>query len=117
MADFASNNLFNKVAKKFIRKIEDFVCEHCGKKTKGNGYTNHCPHCLYSRHVDNYPGDRENPCGGLMEPVGLELEKHVYHIVHQCQTCNARARCKSSPEDNIDALTALSESLAKKLLF
>jgi len=102
---------------KFTRTIEDFVCEHCKTKTKGNGYTNHCPNCLWSRHVDNYPGDRANPCGGLMEPVNLELEKGIYHITHLCQTCGIHARCKSSPEDNIYALTKLSESLAKKLMF
>jgi transcription elongation factor Elf1 len=103
--------------KKFIRTIEDFTCEHCGKKTKGNGYTNHCPQCLWSKHVDFYPGDRENPCGGIMEPVGLELKKDQFHIVHKCQICGAVARCKSSPADNVDALTKLSESIAKKTLF
>ena len=25
---------------------------------KGNGYTNHCPKCLWSKHVDINPGDR-----------------------------------------------------------
>jgi hypothetical protein len=67
--------------------------------------------------VDFYPGDRENPCGGLMEPVGLELEKGVYHLTHQCTVCGERARCKTSPEDSVDALAALSETLAKKALF
>lgn len=53
-----------------------FVCENCGCKvrplTKG-GYRNHCPHCLYSKHVDINPGDRASECGGLMEPVGVFL--------------------------------------------
>lgn len=102
---------------KFKRVIEDFVCGNCGKKTKGNGYTNHCPKCLWSKHVDNYPGDRENPCGGMMQPVGLELIKGVYHIIHECQSCGIKARCTSSPEDNIEALTQLSEAIAKKTLF
>ena len=102
---------------KFKRTIEDFVCGHCGTKVKGNGYTNHCPKCLWSKHVDNYPGDRDNPCGGLMEPVGLELTKGVYTILHKCQTCGANAKCKSSPEDDINALTSLSETLAKRAMF
>ena len=105
------------MTRKFIKKIEDFVCGHCKTKTKGNGYTNHCSKCLWSKHVDNYPGDRENPCGGMMEPVGLELEKNIYHIIHKCQLCGITARCKSSPQDDINALTSLSETLAKKVLF
>jgi hypothetical protein len=103
--------------KKFIRKIEDFVCGHCGAKVKGNGYTNHCPKCLWSRHVDNYPGDRANPCGGLMEPVWLELKNGKYHIKHKCTKCNAEARCTASDKDDISALAALSETLAKKSMF
>jgi len=103
--------------KKFKRTIEDFVCGHCGTKVKGNGYTNHCPKCLWSKHVDDYPGDRANPCGGLMEPVGLELRKGVYYIVHQCQNCGTEAKCKQSEQDDINAFTSLSESLAKKVLF
>jgi hypothetical protein len=105
------------MVKKFIRTIENFICGHCKAKVKGNGYTNHCPKCLWSRHVDNYPGDRENPCGGMMEPVALEIKKGVYHITHLCLSCKTEARCKSSPEDDINALTALSETLAKKALF
>ncbi|MEK7061411.1 MAG: RNHCP domain-containing protein, partial [Patescibacteria group bacterium] len=43
----------------FVKKIEDFVCKVCGTKVKGTGYTNHCPNCLYSLHVDEeVPGDR-----------------------------------------------------------
>ena len=105
------------MTKKFQRTIEDFICGHCSQKTKGNGYTNHCSNCLWSKHVDNYPGDRENPCGGMMEPVGVEFQKGTYHILHTCQKCGAHARCKSLPEDNVEALGQLSESLAKNLMF
>ena len=103
--------------KKFTRTIENFVCGHCGTKVKGNGYTNHCPNCLWSKHVDNYPGDRSNACGGLMEPVNLELQKGIYHITHRCQSCGAIARCKTAPEDSIKALAELAEAIAKKMFF
>ena len=102
---------------KFKRTKENFTCAHCGAKVKGNGYTNHCPKCLWSRHVDVNPGDRSNGCDGMMEPVGLELEKSAYRIKHRCQTCGLVTRCKSAPEDDIKALMALSETLAKKALF
>ena len=64
----------------FIRKTEDFVCENCGQEVKGNGYTNHCPRCLYSKHVDINPGDRASDCGGLMKPVAVEL-RHGERII------------------------------------
>ena len=62
----------------FIRKTEDFICENCGAVVVGNGYTNHCPACLYSKHVDRSPGDRAADCGGLMEPVAVALKRGDY---------------------------------------
>ena len=56
------------MVKRFSRLIEDFICEHCNNPVKGNGYTNHCPYCLYSKHVDEDPGDRAATCHGIMEP-------------------------------------------------
>lgn len=45
--------------KHFTKTVEDFICAHCGTHVRGNGYTNHCPECLWSKHVDNNPGDRD----------------------------------------------------------
>ena len=59
-------------ARSFQRRIENFVCEHCGEKVIGDGYTNHCPKCLWSKHVDVNPGDRMAHCGGMMKPEALE---------------------------------------------
>ncbi|MFN2146641.1 MAG: RNHCP domain-containing protein, partial [Anaerolineales bacterium] len=36
---------------KFQRRIEYFICEHCGAEVSGVGFTNHCPVCLWSKHV------------------------------------------------------------------
>ena len=58
--------------KKFQKHTEDFTCEHCGAFLQGNGYTNHCSRCLWSKHVDNSPGDRANSCRGLMKPIAVE---------------------------------------------
>jgi len=60
--------------KRFQKRIEDFVCERCGAFVKGTGYTDHCPECLWSKHVDVNPGDREAECGGLMEHVDTDFE-------------------------------------------
>ena len=88
----------------FIRKNEDFVCENCGREVKGNGYTNHCPYCLYSKHVDIYPGDRAAKCGGLMKPIAVELRKGKRVIIHECVKCGYQKANKSAPEDDFDVL-------------
>lgn len=95
--------------KKFTRTIEDFECEKCGYKVKGNGYTNHCPRCLWSKHVDINPGDRLAVlCGGLMEPVGIIAKGGRYMIFHQCVKCGKRMPNKASVIDNADTIAMLS---------
>jgi hypothetical protein len=71
----------------FIRKIEDFTCGKCGAMVTGNGYTNHCPKCLWSRHVDKHPGDRAAACQGLMEPIRVSEEGGRRRILHRCLVC------------------------------
>jgi len=71
--------------KHFIKVKENFTCDHCQTKTTGTGYTNHCPTCLYSKHVDQKtPGDRLSTCKSLMKPIGLEKKSDKYNIYHQC---------------------------------
>ncbi|GAP40373.1 RNHCP domain-containing protein [Flexilinea flocculi] len=88
----------------FIRKKEDFICENCGKSVKGNGYTNHCPFCLYSKHVDIHPGDRSADCGGLMKPIRIEIHKGEKIIYHQCLKCGYVKANKSAPDDDFDRI-------------
>ena len=94
--------------KNFIRVAEDFVCENCGQRVRGSGYTNHCPKCLYSLHVDDrVPGDRASDCGGLMEPVALDQRRGKYVITHRCRVCGKLMRNAAAPEDDIAALAEL----------
>lgn len=88
----------------FKRTIEDFVCEKCGANVTGDGYTNHCPKCLYSKHVDISPGDRAATCGGLMEPVRIEGTVAEYRIVHRCLKCGHEMTTRTSPGDSESAL-------------
>ncbi len=97
--------------KKFVRTIEDFVCEHCGASVQGNGYTNHCPDCLWSKHVDINPGDRSAQCGGLMQPSGLELDHGEEFIVHVCEMCGFSRRNRVNQNDNQEALIAIAKKL------
>ena len=96
--------------KGFTKTIEDFNCAHCGTVVHGNGYTNHCPHCLYSRHVDNNPGDRAATCGGMMKPVAVESDGVRFIITHRCEICGKEKRQRTSDEDNMDAIIELSKN-------
>lgn len=98
----------------FIKKVEDFNCEHCGALVKGNGYTNHCPECLWSKHVDVYPGDRSATCGGLMKPIAFEQEKTETIITHECIVCKYRKRNKVSIKDNVDTMATIAREIASK---
>lgn len=66
--------------KKFQRTTENFVCEKCGFIVEGNGYTNHCPNCIWSKHVDIHPGDRASLCGGTYETYNCRIKKRsIYY--------------------------------------
>lgn len=96
------------MAKNFTRKVENFTCEVCDEDVIGNGYTNHCPSCLSSKHVDIQPGDRASDCGGVMYAVGYELRNGKEWILHRCEGCGFERRNHVRPEDNRDAIRALS---------
>ncbi|AHH99907.1 RNHCP domain-containing protein [Kutzneria albida] len=85
--------------RRFTRRVEDFDCEHCGRHVRGNGYTNHCPACLHSKHVDVEPGDRAADCGGLMTPVAAGMERDAYFVVQRCGRCGHTRRNKTTARD------------------
>ncbi len=91
----------------FVRNVEDFVCERCGAKVTGTGYTNHCPKCLWSKHVDVDPGDRGASCGGMMEPTRIEGGTDDMRIIHRCIKCKFQRRQRVAVEDDGDALVRL----------
>jgi len=96
------------MSSKFKRKIEDFICEKCGAEVKGNGFTNHCPKCLCSKHVDIFPGDRAEKCGGLMEPILADESGGEWFIIHKCQKCGKEQRNKISKDDDFDEAVKIS---------
>ena len=94
----------------FTKKLENFVCERCGTEVIGNGYTNHCSTCLWSKHVDIDPGDRAAACGGMMEPIAVEGSTGKgYSIQHKCEKCGFTRRNGVDPTDNPDAVMELAE--------
>lgn len=88
----------------FQKNAEDFICERCGQNVKGSGYTNHCPACLWSKHVDRFPGDRADKCGGMMEPIKIEMEKDEFIISNRCVVCGYVKRNKTAREDNLSVI-------------
>ncbi len=97
-----------KMRKNFLRKKEDFECQVCGTKVKGDGYTDHCPQCLWGKHVDkNLPGDRESSCRGLMRPEGAVWEKGQYRIFYRCESCGHGFWVREGKEDKREELERL----------
>ncbi|MBR6113082.1 MAG: RNHCP domain-containing protein [Bacilli bacterium] len=89
---------------------ENFVCENCGKEVSTLNYTarDHCPYCLYSKHVDINPGDRANECKGLLKPVGIEKFKDIYKILYKCTKCNKEHKNIMANDDDMDLIINLS---------
>jgi hypothetical protein len=100
----------------------DFICMHCrnfvsaGYVVAGVNNRNHCPYCLWSRHLDwRQAGDRLSACKGSMEPVGLTVkkirQKYGRHnhgelmLVHCCIDCGEIAINRIAADD--DSQTAL----------
>lgn len=101
--------------KKFIKNKENFVCVNCGYKVLGNGYTNHCPICLYSLHVDVNPGDRQSECRGLMQPIDILTKGgQPVDIVYQCQRCKITKQNLISDNDSMDAIISIMSYKVKR---
>jgi len=96
--------------KKFNMIDEKFICENCKRNVEKLQYSarDHCPYCLYSKHVDINPGDRSNKCKGLLEPVGIEKFKNTYKIIYKCKKCNELHKNIIATDDNFDLIIELS---------
>ena len=95
------------MSKKFIKNKEDFICEQCETVVKGTGFTNHCPKCLWSKHVDIHPGDRTSKCLGLMKPASVEIKGQEYILINKCIKCGYEKRNTTSVDDNFELVLDL----------
>ena len=96
---------------KLFRKNDNFfTCEHCGRDVNPLNYTSrdHCPYCLYSKHVDINPGDRLNECKGLLEPMGIEKFKDTYKIIYKCRKCKELHKNIMANDDDMNLIIDLS---------
>ena len=92
--------------KKFSKNDDEFICENCQKKVSKLNYTSrdHCPYCLYSKHVDINPGDRKNTCLGLLKPIDIEKFKDTYKIIYQCEKCHQIHKNIIANDDSFDTI-------------
>jgi hypothetical protein len=68
----------------------------------GTAHRNHCPNCLWSRHVDDdVPGDRDSDCGSSMEPLAIAVRGDgEWIVVHRCTGCDELHLNRSAGDDN-----------------
>lgn len=100
-----------------------FICKNCSQKVSinaiGTKNRNHCPHCLWSLHVDKkFVGDRSSDCKGLMEPVSITFKDEGIDkygkkkqgegmIVHQCRVCGKESKNRIAGDDDAGAILAI----------
>ena len=96
--------------KRFNMLDENFICENCKNEVTKLEYSarDHCPFCLYSKHLDINPGDRLNKCQGLMKPIGIEKFKDSYKIIYKCEKCGKMHKNINASDDNFDKIIELS---------
>lgn len=97
--------------KTFRKNDNGFICANCAKQVMPLRYSsrNHCPYCLCSLHVDVFPGDRANDCGGLLKPTGMRVDgKKGYVITFTCEKCGETTNNVAAADDDFDKLIELS---------
>lgn len=91
---------------------ETFICDNCLKQVaKLNGSArDHCNYCLYSKHVDVFPGDRKNECMGLLKPIAVEKFKDTYKIIYKCEKCGNLHKNIVANDDDFDEILKLMQN-------
>lgn len=95
-----------------VSRADGFTCLNCKAHIPpagwGSKHRNHCPVCLWSRHVDDEPGDRRSACRAPMQPVAIEVRADgEWAIVHRCTGCGALKTNRIAGDDTERALLAL----------
>ena len=93
--------------KKFEKNDGDFVCQVCGQTVPAlkSSSRDHCTNCLCSLHVDINPGDRLNPCAGVLIPIDIsQSNKKGFIINYKCNKCNQTHNNKSAFDDKFSTI-------------
>lgn len=111
----------------------DFHCGHCNapvssaRSFSGVHNRNHCPYCLWSRHLDLYDaGDRLSACKAPMQPIGLTTKRSrnkygskngELMLVHLCTSCEHISINRIAADDDADTIMdVFNASLALPIL-
>ncbi len=111
---------------RLLRLPGSFQCLHCHYHVSteplyaGVQNRNHCPYCLWSRHVDwKEAGDRLAVCRAEMQPVGLavKLRRKKYALegggelmlVHLCRECGKVSINRLAADDDPEKVLEIFE--------
>jgi hypothetical protein len=79
----------------------------------GVGNRNHCPYCLWSKHLDLHrAGDRLCACKGAMQPLALTVKRTQKRyarngelmLVHHCTECGQLSINRIAADDDSETL-------------
>jgi hypothetical protein len=121
---FEKNSYLDGKKKRVIYDSQNFKCRQCGffvtanRELSGVNNRNHCPRCLWSRHMDlNTPGDRRADCQSRMEPIGLTCKQNQKRfgqndigelmLIHLCTGCGKISINRIAADDDIEAIQSL----------
>ena len=93
----------------FTESNEPFTCIACGLAVPPHPSSSrdHCNDCLTGLHVDVFPGDRLNECGGKLRPIGVQTKNRQTRIVYRCETCHEQIFAPVAPDDNEELIASL----------
>ncbi len=94
-----------------------FTCAQCGfsvttsREASGVNNRNHCPRCLWSKHVDEFKaGDRKAECKSRMQPLGLTIKQTAKRynreaqgelmLIHRCTGCGKLSINRIAADDD-----------------
>ncbi len=88
-----------------MKPASSFRCVNCRLDVPvdapGTAHRNHCPACLWSRHVDERPGDRAADCGAAMEPIAITVRGGgEWVLIHRCRACGELKTNRTAGDDN-----------------
>jgi hypothetical protein len=100
---------------------QEFICRHCHAWVythpliSGVQNRNHCPYCLWSRHIDqSLAGDRMSACKAIMQPIGLTMKRSYNKygqavegelmLIHRCHECGKLSINRIAADDLTERL-------------
>jgi hypothetical protein len=129
VSTYSRNNRFQHSPARRTRAHQEeqgFTCRHCGlyvtcaPTIAGVQNRNHCPYCLWSRHLDGLSaGDRLAGCRATMQPIGLTTKRSrnkyasessgELMLIHRCTVCAKIVINRIAADDSAAAIMALFE--------